>query len=264
MRGLLYKELYLLRKDFLFCFGYVLAIVIILGITSGIAFWFSDLGGFPNPSVSVIMILIEMFIVIYFCLAMFRKVIKTDTGREWGYYSVTIPGSEKKSVAVKYMVLFIAYFISFVLCKLADIFAGLITGEAIDLSAVILAIIFFQIFFSAIELPLGYRFGTDKGEGIKICLFLAIALIICIYLLFGNIEWLMGENGIVKEVMKAAEANQNVGDAIYNEFKGMIERMQLWGIIVSSCLPHAAVICYYISYRISCKVYKKGVTRVDC
>jgi hypothetical protein len=133
-----------------------------------------------------------------------------------------------------------------------------------------MGMIFFFIFVNAIEIPLAFRFGADKASIIRLLISVVIVLIFSIYLLFGNIEWLMGEHGIITTMIKivlhtsdSPEGSNERFEIFSDELKRFITNMTLKGYIAYSMSYHLVALFYYISYMISCRIYKKGVLRDD-
>jgi hypothetical protein len=167
------------------------------------------------------------------------------------------------NVCSKYIVVFIVYFIAFVICTVIDIIMGIIYGTSVDSSMAVFALILVNIFLNAVEMPLCYRFGSERGGLIRIAITLFVVVAAVTYLLFGNIEWLMGEDGIFWIIKDAKDKDINIMNVAFDRVSKALKNLSLLGVIISSMIPHIVVVVYYISYRISCKVYKKGVVRDD-
>ena len=255
MRGLIYKDLYLIRHRFITCMIMVALVIVMLIIIAALP------GDFPAPVAPVIAIFINVYIVFLFPVVLYSEIMKKDTKKEWSYYSITIPGAEDEVIAAKYTVVFIVYFLSYALCTVIDIFAGILFNERVDSSTVVLAVILFNILLNAIEMPLCYRFGVDKGSHIRVAITLILALVVVIYLLFGNLEWAMGQDGIFWVIKDAMDKDLNIMNVAYYQASKSLKKLALYEVIIASLLPHVVVIIYFISYRISCRVYKKGVVR---
>ena len=266
MRGLIYKDLYLIRNKVIILaasllFVYILMFAVILSV---------DSITLTPAAIEPMAGIMDIMVVIYIGLMGFNYLIKVDNSRSWGFYGISLPEGERSVVASRYMATFILYFISLTLCVINDIFCSLIAGEMINLSKLYLGAIFFCIFLNAIELPLAYRFGADKASIIRILISVVLVLIISIYLLFGDIEWLLGEKGIltiiirvIREMTEVPEGSGKGFEVLSDELKKSVTNMTLKGYIASSMFYHLVVLFYYISYRISCRVYKKGVLRDD-
>ena len=241
MRGLIYKDLYLVKSKVIAGSLSVLVIIISMYVV------YATVRGkvlFPTEMAAVIT---ALMIVMYIGVLSYGYIIKTDTKKQWGFYGMALPGSAKLIVRAKYMTVFIMYLISYIICVLNDLLIGLFFGKAVDMSLLILMFMLFQMFLNAIEMPLAFRFGTDKAVGIRLFITTVVVLIISIYLLFGNIEWLMA----VKP------------DAISSELQRLINSLTLINYIEMAVFTLLMVLAYYISYCISCKVFRKGMLRDD-
>ena len=241
MRGLIYKDLYLVKSKVIAGSLSVLVIIISMYVV------YATVRGkvlFPTEMAAVIT---DLMIVMYIGVLSYGYIIKTDTKKQWGFYGMALPGSAKLIVRAKYMTVFIMYLISYIICVLNDLLIGLFFGKAVDMSLLILMFMLFQMFLNAIEMPLAFRFGTDKAVGIRLFITTVVVLIISIYLLFGNIEWLMA----VKR------------DAISSELQRLINSLTLINYIEMAVFTLLMVLAYYISYCISCKVFRKGMLRDD-
>ncbi len=265
MRGLIYKDLYLIKNKILimaasFLFVFILIIAILL------------IGGnkITVEAIEPMVGILDIMVVLYIGLMGFNYLIKTDNTRSWGFYGISLPEGGKSIVASRYMATFILYFISLVICVINDIVCSFVSGAVINMSEFYLGIIFCFIFLNAIELPLAFRFGADKASVIRILISVVIFLIVSIYLLFGNIEWLMGDKGILvilirifRQISETPEGSGEGFEVLSAELKKFVTNMTLKGYIVWAMCYHLVVLFYYISYRISCRVYKKGVLRDD-
>lgn len=256
MRGLIYKDLYLIKSKVIagslsVLFIILLMYVIYANVAKNVLF--------PTEKAAVIT---DLMIVMYIGALSYGYIIKADTKKQWGFYGMALPGSAKLIVGAKYMTVFIMYLISYIICVLNDLMIGLFFGKAVDMSLLVLMFMLLRLFLNAIEMPLAFGFGTDKAAGIRIFITIVIVLIISIYLLFGNIEWLMAEDGLIKIIIRLFMDNVNSETMSY-ELEQFINRLTLINYIEMAVFTHLMVLAYYISYRISCKVFRKGVLRDD-
>ena len=266
MRGLIYKDLYLIKNKILISGGIIPFMYIMLIVITCAA-------GSNSTNVTYMSFVAGVFdvmTVLYIGLLGFGYLIKVDNSRSWGFYGISLPEGGKSVVASRYMATFILYFISLTICVINDIICSLVAGEMINMLELYLGMIFFFIFVNAIEIPLAFRFGADKASIIRILITVVIVLIISIYLLFGNIEWLMGEHGIITTIIRivlhtsdSPEGTNERFEIFSDELNRFITNITLKGYIVGSMSYHLVALFYYISYRISCRVYKKGVLRDD-
>ena len=256
MRGLIYKDLYLVKSKVIAGSVSILFIIFLMYVLYATVI---EKVLFPTEMAAVIT---DLMIVMYIGALSYGYIIKADTKKQWGFYGMALPGSAKLIVGAKYMTVFIMYLISYIICVLNDLMIGLFFGKAVDMSLLVLMFMLFQMFLNAIEMPLAFRFGTDKAAGIRIFIITVVVLIISIYLLFGNIEWLMAEDGLVKTIIRLFNDNADSGTMSY-ELQQFIKRLTYINYIEMAVFTHLMVFAYYISYRISCKVFRKGVLRDD-
>ena len=254
MRGLIYKDLYLIKTKLIFS-----AISII--VLGGCLMVFSLI--VKAPAVFKAMAGITDFsIVLYLAVINYGNLMKTDSGKAWGFYGISLPEGSRGIVAAKYMTVFLLYFTAYALSVVNDLVYSLVTGTAIDMSILTLAIILFNLFMNLFEMPLAFRFGTDKAGTIRILITTGLTVIVLIYLLFGNIEWLMAEDGVIKTVIRVFSRDDGY-EGLSEEVRRFLNKLTYINIIEAAVITHLVVPAYYISYRISCKVYRKGVLRDD-
>ncbi|MEE3400160.1 MAG: ABC-2 transporter permease, partial [Eubacterium sp.] len=101
MRGLIYKDLYLVKSKVIagslsILFIILLMYVIYANVAKNVLF--------PTEMAAVIT---DLMIVMYIGVLSYGYIIKTDTKKEWGFYGMALPGSAKLIVGAKYMTVFI-------------------------------------------------------------------------------------------------------------------------------------------------------------
>ena len=257
MRGLVYKDFYLIRNKIIVSVFVLILMYVQLYI---MFFLFEDVININSSATAAITdIGIINFIGYFNC----NYIIRADAGKLWNYYGISLPEGIRGIVSAKYMAVFIMYFIAFTLCVINDIVCGLVFGKSVDMSMLFLAVTFFCILIDEVEMPLVFRFGTDKATVIRVLLTVVILMIVGIYLLFGNIEWLMAEDGLVNVFLKVISQMGDNNEVMTDEAKKLIERITFLNYIEAAVVMHLIVLGYYITYRISCKVFRKGCLRDD-
>ncbi len=226
MKGLLYRDFLLTRPvfmivtllDIIYCGGIV---TIYLPNSS------SGLSVFP------------------FCLFLFLfpelfnvEILRRDESRLWRGFAASAPAAQKGLVAEKYLFLLLFGLAPLFLCFIVSTLLPLISG---DLSASILMSCFLlfclYLLMNAIEVPFMIRFGAEKGLAIKCALAGVLLCIAAVYLLFGDISFLLGD------------------DPIEGFLKLMNSSAGLW---VTAALPVVSFAAYLLSFWISVKLYRKG------
>jgi hypothetical protein len=104
---------------------------------------------------------------------------------------------------------------------------------------------FAQLFLRAVETPFLVRYGSKAGKQVKLLVLVGAVFLVIVYLLFGPLP----DSDTVFEAM---------GSWFFSEDKlsGML-------LGVAAILPYVVFAFYYISYRISCEFYQKGVETYD-
>ena len=182
--------------------------------------------------------------------------ISQDEVKKWAYFTASHPKGIRGAIYSKYVVTFlmlmVAYVSAMIAAELVVLADHLLVGTEnaqlmINLQITNLlsgGLFFFQLFKMMIDFPFTYRFGKKNGEQMKVLTFGILVLGGLIYLLFGPLPG--GEDGdpiVALYDWCVSFANGTLKHNIY-----LILGVILWIVIIG----------YYVSYRISCKVYMKG------
>lgn len=230
MRGLLYKEFYQFKIDL-----FVMGILVLLFLTLGI-------GATADPETepqSTCMLLSMIYLFVMFLGSVISSEFFTkDEKRPWCNFAFALPQTGKGQVAAKYYAVLIWHLAMLFLCFIADTISVAVYGSA-AISAVMVAVVVFafRMLVMAFEIPCMVRYGAQTGinvEGSVVCILLMLA---GIYALFGDISFFLQEN---------------VRDAIWDF---LMSGNVIW---ILALLPYVAGVAYYISYRVSLKIYRKG------
>ena len=172
-------------------------------------------------------------------------VLQGDDRKIWGYWITATPDGYCGFIRVKYEMVF-AMTVLFVTCL--QMFDGLFCAAAADMgwemtgsmSAFAVPLAFLQIILRATDIPFTLRYGNKKGSIIKLIYSILFVIIISVLILTnaGNFSVILFESG----------------EKLFNEDNVSLAL----GIL---CV--VALAAYYISYRISCRVYLKGVEQYD-
>lgn len=178
------------------------------------------------------------------------SVLRGDERKLWALFIGSSPDGIKGYIRIKYEMIFAMILILtsslqfFYLLMDAVVFD--VTGKVLsDISGIYLILAFAQIFLRAIEIPFIMRFGFKSGSVIKTILLIILTIILSLLII-------LDPNGIMeKAVDTAVRLFDNFGDGT-----------DIIMLLVQS-FPLFAVAAYYISYKISCRVYMKGAERYD-
>ena len=171
-------------------------------------------------------------------------VLRGDDRKLWGYWITATADGYKGFLRVKYEMIFgmVVLFLFTLQCVdrgYCAAAADMGMTDVVEISGIAVLLCFVQILLRAIDIPFVYRFGSKKGSLIKmICLI--VLTIILLALLILNTE----SFDTIIEMGKKVFSVQN---------SPLILSV---GLVVCLAL-------YYLSYRIACRLYLKGVEQYD-
>lgn len=238
MKGLLYKDFVLFKKS-LFSLG--LFILFIITFCFVITYLQTSIGITNEDDALGIMAITSM---VYFCAffmlpTMSTQLFTPDEKPASVSFLFSTPPAAKGQIQSKYYFLLLVNLAVLFVCFLTDTIVALMVGE-FAASATMACVIFFclNLILLAIRIPFSIRYGSAVSFEVQMVYIILFSAIFSIYGLFGDISFFFQEN-----ILKA-----------------FIEYLQSEKIIfVVSFIPYISVLAYYISYRISLALYRKGV-----
>lgn len=119
------------------------------------------------------------------------------------------------------------------------------TGQNCGEDILVFALFYFQLFMLSLEMPFYFRFGVQYGNYYKtgiVCVFLFLLLAFGLY----------GDIG-----------NGNSPDSLLERFITWVAgldtmQLQKGGFALVAFAPWFSMLCYYVSYRVSCKLYEQS------
>ncbi len=183
-----------------------------------------------------------IFICVYWVVGTMQENLFTpDENRLWHSFVMAAPGGVKEILWVKYEFLMIVFGITTAVCYYVDLLVFSIAGVP-SVSPAIHAVGFFWLLFvAAFDIPFIIRFGSKKGGIVKGICMLTVLLGAVIYALFGDIS-MFGSM-----------------DALYEFILGLLKgNFPEWLHVCMAVVPFLICGLYYLSYRISCTLYRKG------
>lgn len=241
MAGLLYKELILNKKNLLLISGGILFLSIFLFMPAS-----SD---FIDGGEAVYTLLMASLCVIFFALAgtLQQGIFAYDERKKWTDFISSTPLSVKGQVLSKYYFSLLISIATFVYCNLAYGINAVIQGKDSGVMNIAIMIFTLQIFIRSIEFPFLIRFGSKYGHNYRMIIGGIIILIVFVYCLFGD----MSVFGTFEEFM----------DWFTKLFKrDLLSDTFLFTIAL---VPFIVGVMYYLSYKISCRLYLKGAESYD-
>ncbi len=235
MLGLLYKEFRLNLFQMMVSIGAItfLSLAMLIGVSgdSSDRELYAILYGF-------------ICVAVYIVAGIFEDgIFAGDERRKWAYYIASTPLEIKGQVGIKYLfTLIFAMFTEAFIITVNSIVLDF-NSNGVDISLVAITFFYIQLFMHAIEFPLIIRFGGKTGGMFKVGVILLIVVAAFAYFLFGDLSALKGIAHFINKLI-----NSEVNPMLVN-------KIILW----SSAGMLAVLPLYYLSYRISVKLYLKGV-----
>lgn len=179
----------------------------------------------------------------YLLMAFLQNAMLEDERKVCSYFWSTTPLGKDGIVAAKYWVVFLlSLFLTLYVIVLDAIF-GLVLDGSMGVAEIAAALFFLQLFLRSIEMPFIFTLGSKYGGYVKTCVLGGILFLVLVYALFGPLPKGLSMDNIMEFLL-----------GILNGQNGsMVLR------IVIGVAPHLAVAAYYISYRLSCRGYRRGV-----
>ena len=170
-------------------------------------------------------------------------VFRGDDRKVWASFIASTSAGVKGYIRIKYELTLVMMLITLFSVQLGELIMTLICAahnvEWLGLSAAMIWLSYIQIILRAADIPFTIRFGMKNGSIIKSSMLVVIALVLLIvYAVFGE---------------------KMIDSLVLKDIKSMSGLVQ----ILLSVVPVIALALYYLSYRLSCRIYMKGVQQYD-
>ncbi len=235
MRGFFYKDVVMSKISLIVIAALT---VISAGVGVSVTKYYED-----DPSMAMI-IPLAVVVMDFIFVGMFDTgLFSFDENRLWQSFAASTPQSFKAQAQSKYLlVLAINLFVIFVFF-IADSITAFLTDAAYGAMTSAAFLMFsVQLISCAVEIPFMVRFGSQKGVNVKFAVIGIILLIVGIYFLFGDISFLFEGN-----FMESLTAFLQKGGTVWT----------------MALLPYFAIALYFLSYKISAALYRKGAENYD-
>ena len=238
MSGLLYKNW---RQ----MFGNIMVILttqVVCSITTILFAFFTSSGGeLSNDNAAFILFIsafmsfaIFFFIYLTYSDGLFAK----DEKHSVTNFVISAPTGLAGQIRSKYYFIFAEFVAILFIQYITDVIVcGIVNNSAVSASMLLMLIFSIMLIFTAVEIPFIVRFGSSHGIQVKGAVMAVIVLLIAIYFLFGDIS-------IFDEPDILAALQEKLTDAV---------TLGTTAVICAAAIP-----LYYLSYRISVKLYMKG------
>lgn len=247
MIGLIRKDFYLNRKIIFIFLAMCLAYAAIMAFAA----IFIRTQGVESP------INVQFFSIIntamFFLCAMSVQgiMVQSDLGKRTRYYFCASPAGIKGFIASKYYESFLIGFLAFLYCELYDLMLSVIYGKLLNNSLLHVALLFMVMTLQSITLPFIVGFGKH-GQHIKTAILLILFICCAIYGLFGDISPFMKEDGLIITFRNAMENADT--ESILTWILGAAYPVLICVLLA----PHLMILLIYVSFRISCALFRRG------
>ena len=229
MRGLMYKQLMTFRAPALIIIGFQLFLTAV-----AISMYLDD----PVHSDASMMLAVMIAPFILFSITN-SELFRYDEREKWCCFAASTPQTSKGQVQVKYYFTLAAHSVMLFVGMLCDtVFIAVVGSTAV--TCMMTGVLFFciSLIMNALEYPFYFRFGSEHGAQVKGASIWTVILLIMIYLLFGDISFLL---------------DGNLADFFASLFSST---SMMWAMAL---LPAASLVIFYLSYLVSLKMYRKGM-----
>lgn len=232
MSGHIFKNLYLCKSSIIF--------ITIMGLLcSGVCIFatvFVSSSPSFDPQEYSILFPIVYFFLFFLSDISFTALFTCDERSSWVSFAASAPSAAKGQVLGKYYTLLLLnVWITFI-CFISDMIVSLIVPELNSLMALLFIFVIFMIYRS-LSIPFCIRFGGNKGLAVGGVVAGMVIFTVIVYMLFGDLSFVDWDDPI---------------GAILKWLSGE------WFMVVLAVLPFLAAALYYLSYRVSLKIYPKG------
>ncbi|MBO6308686.1 MAG: ABC-2 transporter permease [Oribacterium sp.] len=237
MYGLMYKDLAVNKKNLLILFGGFLLMHIL-----------QFLGGGELEDENAAFLITAMSVAMAFMIsgAAESYLFAADERKKFAFWVISSQTGVKALVGAKYLFVFVLAVLSVVLSISINALSIDLAGNAANSSALCIMLFYVQLFLRGVEIPFLYAFGTKSGNNVRAVIMMTVALAVSVYLLFGDISSFGSLEDMWKRIFDFLDTEQSPAVIITISVMGL------------SVFP-----LYYLSYVISCRVYKRGVTSYD-
>lgn len=187
MKGLFYKDMICSRVPQLF-----LRLLLALVLPAGVLYFI-----IPESKEFIVFFYSCMYVLtVYFMVLGFfvENIASTDSGVRIEAYMQSLPVGKKKSIAVKYLVVFSVFATLMLLFMLLYFIDGYlfqnepgVVEAGKEIISWLPAISSVCLIIAAIEMPFYFRFGVQAGNNVRIALLVILFYAWLVYMLFGDL-----------------------------------------------------------------------------
>ncbi len=244
MLELIYKDCVLMKKSIIM---YLLTFLYSIFMCAAVMIGKEVTGNEANENFLVMMRMVCGMMPLFMIYTLFTEFFRQDENRLWAGFAISSPVTAEGQVREKYLLWLLLCAVNLFLSYGFDSICMLATDSDISITGVVVSGTVLCSVFTALDMPLMFRFGSSRGANLRVGVMLGLIAIAGLYGLFGDMS-IFGDT-----------------DAIIVWFidllKNGVESKPLIALIV--LLPYIAGAMLYISYKISVKVYTRGVEEYE-
>lgn len=240
MLGLIYKDFLVMKRELLLNILVVIACSIFMNI-------FVSLVAEDGEQFALFLEAMMYLLVFSILGGLQNNLYESDENEYYSSFIISTPLAVRGQVVSKYYETLIFSFAGLGIGMINDLLSSMIIGYNRSSMSIYMTFFFIQIALRAIDTPFLIRYGQKYGKNIKLIMISVAVFMFIVYGLFGPLP----KGGI-----------STIVETVANWLYGM-ENMSVLMMGVVAIFPYIAVIMFYISYRISLKMYLKGVTAYE-
>ncbi|MCI7767915.1 MAG: ABC-2 transporter permease [Oscillospiraceae bacterium] len=234
MSGLIFKDFYLNRKYLWF---FIAPFLLIPGSI------LSEVNkGTPENSIIMTVMLTEALIM-GFGYMLTWEIMKYDETKAWAGFIISTPQAARGQVASKYYFCLISMLAAFFISYIYNVVVNALTKLSFSGILFESTLFFITLLILAVEIPFSIRFGSVNGNKYRAMILELIIFAGMIYFLFGDLSIFGDPEKLMNTIICIAEGN-DLPDVF---------------LIVLAVFPYFSVTMFYLSYRLSCRAYTKGI-----
>ncbi|MBR6665429.1 MAG: ABC-2 transporter permease [Lachnospiraceae bacterium] len=192
--------------------------------------------------------LVPGLVVIYAMLylgAFYGQYVVIDEKRRWSGFVTSTPVGYKQQVLSKYFFTLVSGWLVVVAVMIGEILGGLIPGTVKGASQTAVTVFYLLMLYQAIDYPFSFRYSSKNGAKVRCVLMILLFYVFMIYILFGNVP---DTYELFDYFTKLAAGEVQL--PLYVQYMGVF-------------LPYVTMLIFYLSYKLSCRWYLKGVENYE-
>lgn len=240
MAGLLYREIVLNKKNLLGMAGGLTVMSLIMFMP----FIVED--GFMETETLTALLSVFVFFMLFLVLGlMTASIFEADESKKWAYFITSTPLTDVSQIKEKYIFTLLLYIALFIWCYFLAVLSAALGGAANAMVAFVMLCV--MITANAIEFPFLVRFGSKAGSYVKTSIIMLLMLIAFEYIFFGDLSIFGGSEKIYELFEKLSDTSL----------------MSDISLVLLAVFPYISAGLYFLSYKLSCKLYLKGAEEYE-